>query len=226
MAKVTTSDKEVARQENIHATVSKTDQFYKDNKKTIWGIVIAVVVVVTAVFAYNRFVYQPKCAEAQEQAFPAEASFATGEYQLALEGDGNVLGFAQIIEDYGSKAGKSVYYDAAVCALRLEKYEDALTYISKYSTDEPIMAARALGIEGDALVALGQNAKAAALFVKAADVDDNVFAAEYLVKAGLAYEAEGQNDKALECYKEVKDQIPASIEAYDIDKYITRIENK
>lgn len=224
MAKEITKEKDAIRQENIDATVSKTDQFFNENKKTIWTVVIAVLVVIAAIFAFNRFVYQPKCAEAQQQAFPSEAAFAAGEYQIALEGDGNILGFAQVIEEYGAKAGRSIYFDAAVCALRLGQFEDAITYISKYSSKEPVMAARALGVQGDALVGLGQNAKASEIFVKAAAQDDNVFAASYLLKAGLAYEAEGAKTKALDCYKKIKDQFPGSIEAYDIDRYITRAE--
>ena len=59
----------------------------------------AVVVVWLAILGYQKFIYQPKCAEAQEQAFPAEANFQKGEYELALNGDGNVLGFAEIIDN-------------------------------------------------------------------------------------------------------------------------------
>ena len=34
----------------------------------------------------------------------------------------------------------------------------------------------------------------------------------------------GDNAKALAYYKKIKDQYPQSMEGYDIDKYITRIE--
>ena len=36
----------------------------------------------------------------------------------------------------------------------------------------------------------------------------------------------GDNEKALSFYNKIKDQYPQSIEGYDIDKYITRIESQ
>ena len=99
MAQKNQNDKEALRQENIEQTVSATEQFYSKNKKTIWSVVGAVLVIGLGVLAYGKFVYQPKCAEAMQQAYPAEASFQEGDYELALNGDGNVLGFAEIISE-------------------------------------------------------------------------------------------------------------------------------
>ena len=90
MAKDKLTEKEALRKENLEETVSKTDQFYNEHKKTIWSVACAIIVVALCVFAYVKLVYQPKCAEAAQQAFPAEQSFAAGEYELALNGDGNV----------------------------------------------------------------------------------------------------------------------------------------
>ena len=53
-----------------------------------------------------------------------------------------------------------------------------------------------------------------------------MFAATYLLKAGLTAEKLGQDDKALSFYKTIKDKYPQSMEGYDVDKYIGRIENK
>lgn len=215
---------EEVRQENIEATVSKSEQFYNENKKTIWTIICAVVVIGLLVLGYSKFIYGPKCAEAMENTFPAELSFQEGNYELALNGDGNVLGFAQSIENYGAKAGKSVYFYAGVCELQLGNFENAISYLKKYNGKEPILAARALACEGDAYVGLEDYKNAVALFEKAAAKADNVFAAAYLVKAGLAYEKLGDKKAALAAYKSVKDNYPQSIEAYEIDRYIAAVE--
>ena len=224
MAKDKLKEKEALRQENIEETVSKTDQFYNEHKKTIWTVIIAAVVVALCVFAYVKLVYQPKCAEAAQQAFPAEQSFEAGEYELALNGDGNVLGLADVISEYGRKAGAAVYMEAGVCALQLGQYEEALNYLKKYNGKEPILAARAIACKGDAYVGLEKYAEAAAAYTKAAATADNVFAAGYLLKAGIVYEELGNKAKALDCYKTIKDKYPQSVEGYDIDKYITRAE--
>ena len=212
------------RQENAVEQLSRTEQFYQENKKWIWGAIIAILVIWLAALAYNRYIYQPKCAEAQEQAYPAEASFRANEWELALNGDGNVLGFAQIIDDYGAKAGKAVYLYAGVCELQLGNYEEAISYLAKYNGKEPILKARALACQADAYVALENYSKAVSLYKKAVAVNDNDFNAPILLKEGLAYKALGNKEAALECYKRIRNDYPQSIEAYDIDRYIAEVE--
>ena len=212
-------------QEKINAQVSKTEQFYKENKKTIWCCFAAVVVVVLAVLAYRQFVYEPKVVEAQEQMFPAEIAFNESNFEAALNGDGNVLGFAEIAKEYGSKAGKAVYMYAGISALQLGNYEDALSYLKKYNGKDAILAAKALGCQGDAYVGLEKYQQAISCYDKAASKIDNIFAASYLLKEGVVYEELGQPQKALACYKQIKDKYPQSIEGYDIEKYISRIES-
>ena len=51
-----------------------------------------------------------------------------------------------------------------------------------------------------------------------------MYAAGYLLKAGAVCEKLGQKDQALAFYKRIKEQYPQSMEGYDIDKYISRIE--
>ena len=223
MAKEIINEKEALRKENLEETVSKTDQFYNEHKKTIWTVICVLVVLALAVFAYVKLIYQPKCAEAAQQAFPAEQSFEAGEYELALNGDGNVLGLADVIKEYGSKAGQAVFMEAGVCALQLGQYEDALSYLKKYNGKEPVLAARAIACQGDAYAGLEKYQEAVGAYMKAAAKADNVFAANYLLKAGILYEELGDKAKALECYKTIKDKYAQSIEGYDIDKYITRV---
>lgn len=219
-------EKEQEREEKVIETVSKTDQFFRENKKTIYGILIALVVIALALVAYQKFYAQPKSEEATAQMFPAEANFRNGEFELALNGDGNVLGFAQIIKDFGAKGGKDVYYYAGVCELQLGNYQEAIDYLRKYNGKDDLLSARAQGCIGDAYVGLEKYNDALGYFEKAAAVADNMFAAGYLLKAGVVCEELGDNAKALTFYKKIKDQYPQSIEGYDIDKYITRIENQ
>ena len=223
MAQKNQNDKEALRQENLKQTVSATEQFYNENKKVIWGTVIAVLVIGLGILAYSKFIYQPKCVEAMQQAYPAETSFQEGEYELALNGDGNVLGFADIISEYGSKAGKAVYLYAGICELQLGNNEEALSYLKKYKGKEPILAARAKACEGDAYVALGDYTAAVRSYKAAAATADNIFAPAYILKEGSAYEALGQKAEALACYKSIENDYPSSLEAYDIAKHIARV---
>ena len=223
MANKNTKDRFETREENIVETVSTAEKFFNENKKCIWGSVIAVLVIGLGIFAYYNFVYEKQVAEALEQAYPAETLFANGEYELALNGDGNNLGFAAILDEYGNKAGKSMPLYAGICALQLGDYEAALSYLAKYKGKEPILAARAKACEGDAYVGLENYKAAIASYDAAVAVADNIFAATYLLKKGVAIQAMGDKAAALDCYNTIKDKYPSSIEAYDINKYIARV---
>jgi tetratricopeptide (TPR) repeat protein len=153
----------------------------------------------------------------------AEESFRNGDYEIALNGDGNVLGFVQVLENYGTKAGKSVNFYAGVCELQLGNWESAIKYLEAYNGKDKILAARAKACIGDAYVGLEDYSKALGYFEQAAAEVDNMFAAGYLLKAGVVAEKLGENAKALSYYEQIKDQYPQSMEAYDIDKYIGRI---
>lgn len=225
MAKQVLTEQEKLQQEKVEERVSAVDKFFKEHGKLIWGCAIALIVIGAAILCYQKFYLQPKKAEASAQLYPAENNFAAGEYDLALNGDGNVLGFAQIIDEYGSKAGSAVYFYAGICELQLGNYAEALGYLKKYDGKDAILAARALGCQGDAYVGLEKLNDALSCFEKAAAKADNMFAAGYLLKAGVVCEELGNPSKALTYYKKIKDQYPQSMEGYDIDKYISRIEN-
>ena len=212
--------------EAVVEAVSKTEKFFNENGKLLGGIVIAFAVVAAAVFCWYKFAYQPAVVEAQGQMAYAEQNFRNGDFELALNGDGNVLGFSQIIDEYGAKAGKSVYFYAGVCELQLGNWDLAIKNLQSYKGKDAMLKARATACIGDAYVGLEDYAKALNYFEKAAAVVDNMYAAGYLLKAGIVAEKLGENTKALGFYETIKDKYPQSMEGYDIDKYIGRIQNK
>ena len=212
--------------EAVAEAVSKTEIFFKENSKTMAISAAVIIVIAAGFFLWHKFAYEPKRAEAQEQMYPAESNFRNAEYELALNGDGNVLGFAQIIDEYGAKAGKAVYFYAGVCELQLGNYESAISYLKKYNGKDRILAGRAQSCIGDAYVGLEKYQEAVDWFAKAAKTSDDMFSAGYLLKAGVTSEELGDNGKALGFYNDIKDNYPQSMEAYDIDKYISRIEAK
>ncbi len=225
MANQTLKDQERLHDEQVAEKVSSVENFFNENKKIIWSVLGVIVIVGLGVLCYHKFYAQPQKAEAAEQMFPAEASFRAQNYDVALNGDGNVLGFSQIIDQYGSHAGAAAFFYAGVCELQLGNYEEAVSYLSKYNGKDAILKAKALGAKGDAYEGLEKYKEAVACYEKAANVVDDMFAASYLLKAGIACEELGDSAKALTFYKKIKDQYQQSMEGYDIDKYISRIEN-
>ena len=213
------------RQQNIAEAVSKSELFFQKYGKIVYGCVAAVLLIALAILAYNRFVLQPKKEKAQADMFKAEQKFSQGNYELALNGDDNTMGFEEIIATYGSKAGEAVYLYAGASALQIGEFDKAISYFKKYDGEDKILLSRAQAGIGDAYVGLEDYKNALAAYEKAAaTVNSNMYAAGYLLKAGQVAEEMGNKDKALDFYKKIKDQYPESAEASDIDKYITRIE--
>ncbi|MBR2226710.1 MAG: tetratricopeptide repeat protein [Bacteroidales bacterium] len=212
------------RQQNVAEAVSKTELFFQKYSKIIYGCVAAILLIALAILAYNRFILQPQKEKAQAAMYQAEQKFTAGNYALALAGDDNMMGFEEIIDTYGSKAGQAVYLYAGACALQTGDFDKAIKFFKKYAGEDSILLSRAQAGIGDAYVGLEDYKNALAAYEKAAATVDNVFSAGYLLKAGQVAEELGDKDKALAFYNKIKDQYPNAVEAADIDKFITRIE--
>ena len=209
---------------NVEEALSKTEKFFETYKNHIVYGSIAIVAVVAAVMLFHHFVTVPAQQEAMAQTFTAEQYFRVGEFEKALNGDGNALGFNQIISEYGSKSGEAVYFYAGVCNLQLGNFAEAIKNLKSYKSDDAIMNARALACIGDAYAAQNDLASALSNYKSAAAASDNILAANYLLKAGIVCEEMGKPAEALAFYQQIKDKYPASPEGYEINKYISRIE--
>ena len=226
MAKQDTKQAE-ERLENVEEALSKTELWIEENQKTLWGILIALLVVAFAIFGINRY-RQKRNETASKQIFNAEAAFEKENYDVALNGDGNNLGFLDIISNYGStKTGKLANYYAGICYMKQGNYNDAIEYLKKYTNNDQILSAMALGAIGDCYMELGNNAEAANYYGKAARKNPNDFTSPmFLTKEGLTYEIMGDYGKALEAYKMLKKDFPLSNEAFEISKNIANLEEK
>ena len=209
--------------EQVANTVSGLEAFFKKNSKTIEWVIIGILAVICIGLAINRWYLVPAKAEAKAQMYSAEALFREGNFETALNGDGNILGFTQVAEQYGSKAGKIVYFYEGICNLQMGNNEEAIVCLKKYSTGDKVMKARAICAIGDAESNLGNLEKALSQYKKAAAVDDNILDAGYLLKAGIVAEKLGKKQEALDLYQTVKDKYPQTMEGYSVDKYISRI---
>lgn len=209
--------------QSIGEAISKTEAFFQKYGKTLSYLIIAILLAVAGVFATYQFYIKPIKAEAVDQTFVAEQYFRAADYETALNGDGNALGFAEIIQEYGSKAGAIVYFYAGVSELHLGNAQSAIDYLMKYDGKDDILLARTNACIGDAYVFIDNNEKALTYFLNAANTADNAFAAAYLLKAGIISEEIGKKEEALKHYQTIKDKYPQTYEGFEVDKYISRI---
>ncbi len=201
--------------------------FLDKYQNLILGALVALVVIIGGVFAYNNFYAKPRQQEAVEQMFQAQFQFERDSFVLALTNPGGgYQGFLDIIDNYGgTKAANVANYYAGVSYLNLGKYEAAIDYLKAFNANGLILPAVKWGAVGDAYAELNDLEKAMSYYKKAANVDnDDALSAYYLVKVGMLYEKQGDKANARKFYQRVKDDYPQAPDAKDIDKLIARVQ--
>lgn len=214
--------------QELESALTKTEQFIEDNQKLISYVVGGVILVVAAYLGFNKFYLQPKEDEASSQMFMAESYFEKDSFNLAINGDGNYLGFLDIIDDYGiTKSANRAKYYTGISYLYLGQYEDALDYLNDFKSDDLLLAPVAEGAKGDAYLELGESDNALKQYKKAYTTSDNELTAPlYMLKAAQLMESMDELEEALALYEDIKAKYPASTEGTNADRYIARVKVK
>jgi tetratricopeptide (TPR) repeat protein len=222
MAKKTKDDPE--RMKNVEQTLTRTEQFLEANYKTL-SIVLGVIVALVALFWLGRMYLNKRNIEAQSQMYQAERYLEMDSLYLALNGDGNYLGFLDVANDYKmTHSGNLARYCAGICHLHLGQFDEAIEMLNKYRKKDKILGSLAIGATGDAYVELGEADKGISKYLEAADYAENSFNTPlFLMKAGELYELNGNYAEALRTYERIQNQYPESTEGTTIEKYIARV---
>lgn len=214
--------------QELESALTRTEQFIEDNQKTITYAIGAVVLVVAGYLGFNKFFLQPREDEAKSQMFMAESYFERDSFNLAINGDGNYLGFLDIIDDYGmTKSANRAKYYTGISYLHLGQFEEALDYLNSFKTKDLLLAPVAEGAKGDAYLEMGENEKALKQYKKAFTLADNELTAPiYMMKAANLLESMNQLKEALSLYESLKAKYPESAEGSNVDRYIARVKIK
>ena len=209
---------------NVEETLTKTEQYLEENyKPLLTGL--AIVVVLVGLFWLAKIYLTKRNDEAQSQMYQAQKYLELDSINLALNGDGNYLGFLDIASEYKyTKTGNLARYSAGICNLRLGNYEEAIDFLNKYSKKDKVIGSIAIGATGDAYVELGDLEKGISKYLEAAEFADNSFNTPlYFMKAAELYEMNGKYPDALKLFEKIKEEYPGSTEGSSIDKYIARV---
>lgn len=184
--------------------LGNAENWMEQNTTVVFGIVGIILLAVAGYFGFNYF-KKSQDVDAQPQMFQAVYYFEADSLNLALNGDGNTLGFLNIIEDYKySDAANLAHFYAGVCYLKQGEFDAAILYLQDFSADDLLVQARAYSLIGDAYMEKTEYETAANYYDKAANYEPNKFySPTYLMKAALAYEKLNQNDKAKEAYSKI-----------------------
>ena len=194
----------------------------------IVNVIIGLLAVICIYFGYDKFIAEPQKTEAANQIFGAQNYFEKDSFNLALYGDGNVLGFIEIADKYSSTpSGNLANLYAGLSYLHIGDYDNAIKYLKDFSSDDLLLANMAIANIGDAYMQLGNYKKAAEYYQKAGSSKSNDFSTpSFLMKQGLALEKANDYKEALKAYEKIEKQYPTSVEARDIEKYIERAKLK
>jgi len=210
--------------EALATQISKSEEFVRTHRTlvTIIGAIIVLVVVGTVGY---RFYLNNQNQEAQSEMYQAIYYYEQDSLTLALRGDGNNLGFTDIVDQYGhTKAGNLANFYAGSIYLKQGKYELALLFLEDFSTDDLLYQARAASLLGDLYMEQSNFENAIKHYREAIDYKPNkYFTPTYLLKAALAYEKMNDPESAIKAYKEIVEKYWDSEEYQLARKHLARL---
>ncbi|MCB0376607.1 MAG: tetratricopeptide repeat protein, partial [Sinomicrobium sp.] len=219
----------------LDKSASRTEKWVEKNQKYVFGAIAIIGVAVLGYLAYREFIQKPKEIEASDEMFFAQQYMDQAQdnpekdslYNLALNGAEGKYGLLDIIANYkGTKAANLAQYSAGMAYLNLHSYEEAITRLQRFSSDDAMLGALAKGGIGDAFMQLNQPEDALAYYESAFNYHtNNYLTPRFLFKAGATAMALKQYDKALTYFKRIREEFPDSEEGRTIDVYIGYAEN-
>lgn len=219
----------------LDETASKSEQWIEKNSKPLFYGLIVIAALILGYLGYNKYVIEPTEVEASnELAFPRKYFDQANTVSigidslltLGLEGADGKYGFLDISTTYsGTKAGNLSNYYAGISYLKLKKYDKAIEYLGKFSSDDELLGPTAIGAIGDAFSDIDQPKDALKYYEQAANKKDNEYTAPlFLFKAATTAMNLKEYDKAASLFTKIKLKYPASKQGEAIDKYIKEAE--
>jgi tetratricopeptide (TPR) repeat protein len=212
---------------SVGNALNKGEAFLENNQKPIYIGIGIVTLLVVSVMLFKNFYIEPRDKEAKESIYGAEQMFVRDSFQSALDGKDDVMGFLEIIEEYGStKSGNLAKAYAGLCYKQLGDYETAIEYLEKFDADDKMIQPSILGAIGDCYWDLEKAEKAIVYYKKAASADNDIVTPFYNKRAAIAYLSLGENDKAVALLENIVKKYPQFSDMSDVQKYLEYAKSK
>jgi tetratricopeptide (TPR) repeat protein len=222
-------DEPVQTKKETSGSVSKLDldSFFDKNKKAIY-VIVGLILLGVLGFSGYRYMSSSQDVEAQKEIFIPQNYFERDSLDLALNGDKVNRGFLDIAEDYSLSPSANIanFYIGCIY-LKKGKYEDAIEYLSKFSSTDKLVQARAYSLIGDAYMDMkGADIESAISYYKKASTykTNEYFTPRYLMKLAMAYEVNKDYESAVKTYDAILNEYVKSQEYSEAKKYKARAE--
>jgi hypothetical protein len=207
--------------------IAKAKDFWTRNSKPIIAVCAVVILLGGGWLVYKNFFKAPKEAKANEALFKAEEYFRMDSVNLALNGDGQHMGFLKVISKFGgTEAANLANFYAGSCYIKLDDNAKAVKYLKEFSTSSKPVQQRAYKLLGDAYADMGKNSDALSSYKKAAShfEEDKAASSEALFLAAYFADRVMKDTKeAISLYKELKEKYPFTQYGSQADTYLATL---
>ncbi len=190
--------------ENLNSHLSIAGEKVAENKKVVFWVLGGIAVVAAFVMGYLFIYKNPRVNRAFEDYNAVEIS-AMGNDSIAAAQYKKVAD-----NNSGNVAGRLAALSAAEAYFNQKNYKEALKYLDKFSSGDPVLEANAIVLKGDCYVNLKQYDNALESYRKAISKADKnpQIVPRVLLKEANIYDAQKKYQQALECYQQIAAEYP------------------
>lgn len=164
------------------------------------------------IFYFYKFIKSHSENDLEKEIFQAVFSFEDGEYEKALVGDGNFLGFSDILKKYkGSNLKKLniIKYYTGISFMKTGNFDQAIDNFMQVKFDDLIMQSLLYGLIGDCFCEKSDFEKSNSFYKKASEININDYTTPiFLLKIAINYETLNEKSLAISIYKEIREKYP------------------
>ena len=203
MADNTKDQQEESTIEKLNSNLTSASEKIAKNQKTIYITLIAFVAIAAAVLCYVFLISRPKVERAFEAYNQVEINSVGNDSVVAAE-------YKKVADNHSGNAAKLAALSAAEAYYNMGKYEEAIKYLDKFSSSEPVLDANAMVLKGDCYVNIKKYDDALGCYNKAiSKAGENIqIVPRVLLKEANIYDAQKKYDDSLKCYEKISKEYP------------------
>ena len=206
--------------DELNESLSSIEQRVENNKKSIYWVVGAIIVVAAVIMGYVYGIHNPNMNEARTEIAKADMEVSLGNDSLAL------AQYKSVADNFSNSAANRANLDAAILLYEDGKYEEAAAYINKFDAEGVIVGPASQSLLGDCYVNLKKYDEALGAYDKAISLsnDNSLYTPLFMIKKATVYRELKNYAAEADVFQAIKDKYPTFTQSYnfDLDKYLDR----
>lgn len=206
--------------DELNESLSSLEQTVESNKKYIYWVVGAIVVIAVIILGYVYGIRNPNIDKARAEIAQADTDLSLGNDSIALNE------YLQVASNYSNNPANRANLNAAIILYGQGKYEEAITSLKNFDPEGTIVGPASQSLLGDCYVNLKKYDDALSAFDKAVSLskDNALYAPLFMMKKAVVYREQQNYTAEADVYQTIKDKYPEFGRQYNIDveKYLVR----